>query len=131
MLLGLMLGGDMVLDEDLVPGGGMLLGLMLGGDMLLDEDLVPGRRHAAWLDAGRRHAAGRGLGARAATCCWTRTWCPGGDMLLDEDLVPGRRHGAGRGPVPGDSYSTDNADRGGGHYCRGYYREGFAMAGTA
>ncbi|KAE9192658.1 hypothetical protein PF004_g21245 [Phytophthora fragariae] len=50
MLLGLMLGGDMVLDEDMVPGGGMLLGLMLGGDMLLglmlggdmllDEDLA-------------------------------------------------------------------------------------------
>ncbi|KAE8986806.1 hypothetical protein PF011_g19846 [Phytophthora fragariae] len=75
MLLGLMLGGDMVLDEDMVPGGGMLLGLMLGGDMVLDEDLVPGRRHAArrghgagrrhatWLDAGRRLAEGCGVGA--------------------------------------------------------------------
>ncbi|KAE9066777.1 hypothetical protein PF010_g27730, partial [Phytophthora fragariae] len=79
----------------------MPLGLMLGGDMLLDDDL---RRHAAWLDAGRRHAAGRRLGGDmlldddlvpggdmplglmlggdmlldddlAATCCWTRTWC--------------------------------------------------------
>ncbi|KAE8891090.1 hypothetical protein PF003_g24928 [Phytophthora fragariae] len=50
MLLGLMLSGDMLLDEDLVLGsdmllglmlgGDMLLGLMLGGDMLLDEDLA-------------------------------------------------------------------------------------------
>ncbi|KAE9322645.1 hypothetical protein PF008_g17544 [Phytophthora fragariae] len=40
MLLGLMLGGDMLLDDDLVLGSDMLLGLMLGGDMLLDEDLA-------------------------------------------------------------------------------------------
>ncbi|KAE8890944.1 hypothetical protein PF003_g24932 [Phytophthora fragariae] len=30
----------MLLDDDLVPGGYMPLGLMLDGDMLLDEDLA-------------------------------------------------------------------------------------------
>nr|KAE8918769.1 hypothetical protein PF009_g30917 [Phytophthora fragariae] len=32
----------MLLDDDLVPGGDMLLGLVLGGDMVLDEDLLLG-----------------------------------------------------------------------------------------
>ncbi|KAE9322644.1 hypothetical protein PF008_g17546 [Phytophthora fragariae] len=30
----------MLLHDDLVPGGDMPLGLMLGGDMLLDDDLA-------------------------------------------------------------------------------------------
>ncbi|KAE9160301.1 hypothetical protein PF005_g31698, partial [Phytophthora fragariae] len=44
MLLGLVLGGDMLLDDDLMLGGDMVLDedLVLGGDMVLDEDLLLG-----------------------------------------------------------------------------------------